>query len=184
MDYSNLNSVELLKLLEVRDREIVELKNKIKEIAIIDEITSLYNKNFLYKSLSYEMSRSQRSQSYLSVLLFGINNFNVIKERYGEEITNIVLVQIARLLKISIRDIDILGRYGEGEFMLILPDMNPNMGHVVAERIQRLMDKEIFPVESRVTLAYGLKSFEGESVNKLIDIAETSLKLERKDFNR
>lgn len=184
MDYSNLDLVELLKLLEERDREIVELKEKIEEIATIDEVTALYNKSFLYKSLSYEMSRSQRSQSYLSILLFGINNFNPLKERYGEEITNIILVQIARLLKISIRDIDILGRYGEGEFMLILPDMNPNMGHVVAERIQRLMDKEIFPVESRITLSYGLKSFEGESVNKLIDIAETSLRLERKDFNR
>ncbi|TJX14389.1 diguanylate cyclase [Tissierella creatinini] len=184
MTYSNFTTEELVKLLEERDEEIQKLRNKVDEIAIIDETTSLYNKSFLYKALGYEMSRAQRSQGYLSVLLFGINNFNAIKERYGEEITNIILVQIARLLKISVRDIDIVGRYGDGEYMLILPDMNPNNGNVVAERIQRLMDKEIFPVESRVTLAYGIKSFEGESVNKLINLAETSLNLERKDFNR
>ncbi len=184
MSYLNLNTEELIQLLEERDSEIQRLKKKIEEETIRDQTTSLFNKGFLYKALSHEMNRAQRSQSYLSVLLLGINNFNSIKERYGDEITNIILVQIARLLKVSIRDVDIVGRYGDGEFMLILPDMSPNNGNIVAERIQRLMEKEIFPIESRVTLSYGIKSFEGESINKLINIAETNLSLNRKNFNR
>lgn len=184
MTYLDLTNEKLLEMLKERDNEISRLRKKIEDISIIDEVTSTYNKGFMYKTLDYEMKRAQRNQSYLNVLLLGINNFQNIKEEYGDEISDLILAQMARLIKSSIRSIDIVGRYSSGDFIIILPDMNPNKGGIVADRIQKLMDKEIFPIESRITISYGLKHYEGETINRLLDVAEANLNSNRKDFIR
>lgn len=184
MTYLDLTNEKLLQMLEERDNEILGLKKKIEDISIIDEVTSTYNKGYMYKTLDYEMKRAQRNQSYLNVLMLGINNFQSIREKYGEDISNMILLQIARLIKSSLRSIDIVGKYSYGDFIIILPDMNPNKGSIVVDRIQKLMDKETFPIESRITISYGLKHYEGETINRLLDVAEANLNTNRKDFIR
>jgi len=184
MNFENLDRQEFIDLLDKLYKQIDDLKRKIAELQIYDDVTKLLNRKALYNTLDYEIKRATRNQGFLSVLLLGINNFNEIKERFGDEIGDIILVQIARLIKSSTRNIDIIGRYSDDDFMIILPDMNPNNGEFVAERIQRLIDKEIFPVDTRITLSHGLKFFEGESPNKLIEIAERNLHLSKKEYNR
>lgn len=184
MYYDNLEKDECIVLVEKLYKQIGNLNKKISELQIFDDVTKVLNRKSLYNTLDYETKRATRNQEFLSVLLLGVNNFNLIKERFGDEIGDIVLVQIARLIKSSTRNIDIIGRYSDDEFMIILPDMNPNNGGVVAERIQRLIDKEIFPIDSRITLSSGLKIFEGESPSKLIEIVERNLHLSKKEYNR
>lgn len=182
MSYSNLEKEELIVILTDIQKQMKELKEKASDLVLIDDVTNLFNRKVLYKTLSYEIKRSIRGYGHLSVILLGINNFDEIEEKYGEEVSNILLRQVGDLLVNSIRSIDIVGIYDKNEFMLILPDMNPKKGWVVAERIQKLMDKEIFPVDNRVTLSVGLKYYEGEPINKLIEIAEENLHLAKKEY--
>lgn len=184
MFYEDYDKQELVDLLNQLYKQIDDLKRKVSESQVYDDVTKLLNRKSLYNTLDYEIKRATRNQGFLSVLLLGVNNFNGIKERFGDEIGDIILVQVARLIKNSTRNIDIIGRYSDDDFMIILPDMNPNNGGVVAERIQRLIDKEIFPVDIRITLSHGLKLFEGESPNKLIEIAERNLHLSKKEYSR
>lgn len=184
MTYSNLEKEELLVILTEMQKQLNEMKEKVADLIIIDEVTNLYNRKILYKTLSYETKRSIRGYGHLSVILFSINNFDGIQEKYGEEISNILLRQVGEFLLNTIRSIDILGVYDRNEFMLILPDMNPKKGWVAAERIQKLIDKEIFPVDNRVSLSVGLKHYEGEPINKLIEITERNLHLAKKEYAR
>lgn len=184
MTYSNLEKEELIVILTDIQKQFNELKEKVNDLILIDEITNLYNRKILYKTLAYEIKRSIRGYGHLSVILLSINNFDGINEKYGEEISNILLKQVANLLLNTVRSIDIVGVYDKNEFMLILPDMNPKKGWVAAERIQKLMDKEIFPVDNRVTLSVGLKHYEGEPINKLIEITERNLHLAKKEYGR
>lgn len=161
MSCDDLNKKELIEVIEKLNVQIEELGKKISELVTTDGITNVYNRKELYRILEYEATRAERNNSYLSVLLLCVVDYDAIKDRYGEEMFNLILIQITRLIKRTIRSIDIIGRYEDDKFMLILPDINPNKGGVVADRIKKVVDKEIFPDVLSITICKGLKTKDG-----------------------
>ncbi|WFA08616.1 diguanylate cyclase [Tissierella sp. Yu-01] len=161
-------------LMNLRE-QIKDLNNKISDLEIMDEVTQLYNRKELYNFLDYEVKRSQRYSNSLSVLLLRINNYTSIREKLGEQKTNVILAQISKLLKLNTRDIDIIGRYSDDTFMIILPDTNSIKADIIAERMQRLIESEIFLEDIKVTLNSGIKQYEGEFPQNIIDIALQNL---------
>jgi diguanylate cyclase (GGDEF)-like protein/PAS domain S-box-containing protein len=112
------------------------LNEKLNLLSITDGLTEVYNHRHFQDRLSEEVERLQRQKgSILSLLILDIDDFKYFNDTYGHQCGDMVLKQLAMILKNSIRTIDILARYGGEEFAIILPNSNAEQAVVVAERI-------------------------------------------------
>ena len=169
MDLSN--DILLKEIQDLRE-ENRALKKKIQELDPRDRLTGLLNKSSLYERLEYEVLRTERSQSYLSLLLIRISDYTKLAEEHGKETLDLLTRLMGQAISESIRAVDILGRYENGGFLLILPDVQPNKGVVVAERLKKAIDKNIDPLGIKIRYSVGVKLYKGEPVNQLLSEAE------------
>jgi diguanylate cyclase (GGDEF)-like protein len=147
---------------------------------ITDPLTGLYNLRFIRKRLNEELSRSIRYNLRLSMIILSISpkadrNIPQVRATAGP-----VLKEIARVLSSSLRDIDLVGRFGESEFCVILPSTPPKEAMLVAERIQRNVRKElgnIKQIQDTYSTSIGIASFpdDGASPGDIINAARTAL---------
>ena len=167
-------------LLKIRD-----LREKLKVVSTTDELTGLYNRKYLNERLEQEISRAKRYGNSLSCLLFDLDFFKVVNDIYGYEWGDVLLRSIADKLKQLIRKEDVLTRYGDEEFVLILPNTSEDNAFLFAERFRRDIEKmEFIPAgeEERhpITISGGISTFpciEGaqEDANTIIRYAEHAL---------
>ena len=158
---------------------------KLKIVSTTDELTGLHNRKYLNERLEQEISRSRRYGISLSCLLFDLDFFKVVNDIYGYEWGDVLLRSIADKLKQLIRKEDILTRYGDEEFLLILPNTSEDNAFLFAERFRRDIEKmEFIPAgeEERhpITISGGISTYpciEGaeEDANTIIRYAEHAL---------
>ena len=144
--------------------KVYELEEKVKEVSTTDELTGLHNRKYLQERLDAEISRAKRYKTPLSCLLFDIDFFKVVNDMYGYEWGDILLKQLAGKLKQVIRKEDVLTRYGDEEFILILPNTSEDNAFLFGERFRRDIEKmEFIPTgeEERhpITISGGISTF-------------------------
>ena len=164
---------------------VKELREKISLVTTTDELTGLHNRRYLQERLEAEISRARRYNTKLSCLLFDIDFFKVVNDMYGYDWGDVLLKKIAELLSNFIRKEDILTRYGDEEFVVILPNTKEENAFIFAERFRREIEKmEFIPAgeEERhpITISGGISSFPflenvEENANTLIRYAEHAL---------
>ncbi len=167
-------------LLKIRD-----LREKLKVVSTTDELTGLHNRRYLNERLEQEISRARRYGTKLSCLLFDLDFFKVVNDIYGYEWGDVLLRSIADKLKQLIRKEDVLTRYGDEEFLVILPNTSEDNAFIFAERFRREIEKmEFIPAgeEERhpITISGGISTYpciEGaeEDANTIIRYAEHAL---------
>ncbi len=167
-------------LLKIRD-----LMVKVRVVSTTDELTSLHNRKYLHERLEQEISRSKRYGTKLSCLLFDLDFFKVVNDIYGYDWGDMLLRSIADKLKLLIRKEDILTRYGDEEFLVVLPNTSEANAFLFAERFRRDIEKmEFIPAgeEERhpITISGGISTYpciEGaeEDVNTIVRYAEHAL---------
>ena len=167
-------------LLKIRD-----LREKLKVVSTTDELTGLHNRKYLNERLEQEISRARRYGNSLSCLLFDLDFFKVVNDIYGYEWGDVLLRSIADKLKQLIRKEDILTRYGDEEFLLILPNTSEDNAFLFAERFRREIERmEFIPAgeEERhpITISGGISTYpciQGaeEDANTIIRYAEHAL---------
>ncbi|MBQ3311918.1 GGDEF domain-containing protein [bacterium] len=165
--------------------KVYELEEKVKEVSTTDELTGLHNRKYLQERLDAEISRAKRYKTPLSCLLFDIDFFKVVNDMYGYEWGDILLKQLAGKLKQVIRKEDVLTRYGDEEFILILPNTSEDNAFLFGERFRRDIEKmEFIPTgeEERhpITISGGISTFPcmknvEEDANTIIRYAEHAL---------
>lgn len=165
--------------------KIKELRDKLLQVSTTDELTGLHNRKYLQERLEQEISRAKRYGTKLSCLLFDLDFFKVVNDIYGYEWGDVLLRSIADKLKQLIRKEDILTRYGDEEFLLILPNTSEENAFLFAERFRRDIEKmEFIPAgeEERhpITISGGISSYPclenvDEDVNTIIRYAEHAL---------
>lgn len=111
-------------------------KEAFKKQSRTDDLTGLYNRRHIFVELEREFERATRYKRPLSGMMIDIDDFKKINDKYGHLTGDRVIRTFARLLEDSIRTIDILGRYGGDEFLLILPETPLNDALIVAQRIR------------------------------------------------
>ena len=158
----------------------VELVERLTELAIIDGLTDTYVRRHFMERFGEELARSERMGLPLSLLMLDIDHFKQHNDEMGHLVGDVILKEVARLLKRSIREIDLVGRYGGEEFALLLPDTPKEGALQVAERIRCAIEVHSFTAydESvRVTGSIGVASFpiDGVRVEQLIDAADGAL---------
>lgn len=165
--------------------KIRELRDKLRTLSTTDELTGLHNRKYLLERMEQEISRSKRYAVPLSVLLFDLDFFKVVNDIYGYEWGDVLLRSIADKLKMLIRKEDILTRYGDEEFIVVLPNTSEDNAFLFAERFRKDIEKmEFIPAgeEERhpITISGGIATFPclpdtEEDSNTIIRYAEHAL---------
>ena len=111
-------------------------KKSLKEMSIKDELTGLYNIRFFHHRLIEELSRADRNNNFVSLLMMDLDGFKYFNDNYGHVVGDYVLKESANLISSAVRPSDIVCRYGGDEFIVILPEADENVALKVANRIQ------------------------------------------------
>ena len=162
-----------------------EIKKELVKSAICDELTGLYNRKYLHHRLDAEISRSKRYGTPVSCMLLDIDYFKIVNDMYGYDWGDILLKKIAQMLNALVRKEDVLTRYGDEEFIVILPETTEQQAMIFAERFRSDVEKmEFIPANEEerhpITISGGIASFptDGdieENSNTLIRYAEHAL---------
>ncbi len=118
---------------------------QIKALSYTDEMTGLHNYRYFSMRLREEIARSKRNESSLSLLILDVDFFKNYNDTLGHPAGDEVLRQLSTLLKQSVRDNDIVTRYGGEEFAIILPATDKKGATILAERIRLAVEKHRFP---------------------------------------
>lgn len=109
---------------------------KLEMVSRVDGLTQLFNRSHWQSRLNEEFSRAARYGSPLSLIMFDLDHFKTTNDTYGHLGGDAVLVQVARIVRESLRENDIAGRYGGEEFGIVLVNTSEEGACVVAERIR------------------------------------------------
>lgn len=120
---------------------------KIKQLAITDKLTNMYNRRYFMELLKSEIERGRRTKKPLSLAILDIDNFRDYNNAHGHLVGDKLLMEFSAILKKSIRNIDTAGRYGGEEFVVLLPESNPQDAAIVAERIRKSLEENYFEGE-------------------------------------
>lgn len=160
-------------------RQLKDAYQRIEQIAVRDELTGLYNRRFLLDLLARERSRAKRLKTEFAACLFDIDHFKSINDSFGHSVGDAVLKRFALIANSGLRDVDVLGRYGGEEFLMILPDTGVVGARSAAERIRRLVESAAFqqlPEGRKVTVTIGVAcSRQDEDTEGLIGRADAAL---------
>ena len=108
----------------------------LRELALVDPLTHLYNRHFLVQHLDLEIARARRQDYPLAVVMFDLNDFKQINDRHGHSAGDLALHQFAARLKKAIRNSDFPIRLGGDEFVVLLPECNPEHIPRVLSRVK------------------------------------------------
>jgi len=162
--------------------ENARLHAQVQEMAITDGLTGLLNHRRLQEVLREEIWRAERYRYALSLIMIDVDGFKHYNDTYGHPKGDILLKSLAYLIRTTIRQIDIAGRYGGEEFLVILPQTNKLQARFTAERIRLTVAEHRFYGHSslpevRKTISLGVASFPEDAPTQtgLIEMADQAL---------
>lgn len=146
-----------------------QLHQEVKQQAITDGLTGLYNFRYIKDRLEEEVKRAQRFKHSLALIMADIDDFKNFNDTYGHPEGNKVLKSLANILRYNIREVDIVARYGGEEFIIILPEANREEAKKIAERIRSKVEKCNFGDEKnhperKITISLGITSCFQENI--------------------
>jgi diguanylate cyclase (GGDEF)-like protein len=135
-----------------------EALRELAEQAIRDPMTGLYNRRFLREFLGRELIRARRAGTGLAAIMMDLDHFKRINDSFGHEAGDLVLIEVATLLKGSIRGSDMVCRFGGEEFVLVLTDATCASALRRCEEIQAAI-KRLEPMHGGQSLGHPTASF-------------------------
>jgi len=156
------------------------LYEQVQELAITDSLTKVFTRRYSLDRFEEELRRSGEFNLSMSFLMIDIDNFKSFNDKYGHLVGDAILKSAADIIKLNCREIDLIGRYGGEEFMVIMPMTSKDGGLFAAERIRKSLEsKQIraFDELLKVTLSIGVASFPQDAgdCQDLIDKADWAL---------
>ncbi len=164
--------------LRLTQRKLKIKNRRLEELAITDKLTSLFNRVKLDNSLKYELDRAHRFSTDLSIIIIDIDDFKKVNDTYGHLVGDKVLINIAKILTHNIRKVDILGRWGGEEFLVICPHTDEKgvlkLAKNLREKIQNSTNIE--ELESTVTASFGITFLKpSDNIDSFIKRADDAL---------
>ena len=169
--------------------------NLLEQEAVTDALTGLLNRRYLDRRLREEVARSRRYALPLSALLLDIDLFKQINDRHGHQAGDLVLLELAKMAPESLREADILMRYGGEEFLILAPNTALYDARLIAERLRKSIESHDFELRGcsngatllRLTVSIGVASLGDriDSAEKLIRATDENLyRAKRQGRNR
>ncbi|MBN2753458.1 MAG: GGDEF domain-containing protein [Candidatus Goldbacteria bacterium] len=153
---------------------------KLEDKANHDPLTGLFNKGYLEEQLTYHFELAKRSGNPMAVMFLDIDHFKKVNDTYGHQRGDEVLKKIAHILKDKSRAINVVGRFGGEEFMIIGPISDYKSALYLGERIRTAVEKEIFSHENtdfNITISIGISVWNSSitSEKDLVKFADEAL---------
>jgi diguanylate cyclase (GGDEF)-like protein len=154
------------------------LHQKVKELAMIDPLTRIYNRHYFNDVMQREKKRIKRFGYSICILMMDVDGLKSINDRYGHMTGDKVLTDIARILKSSIRESDVLARFGGDEFIILMPNADAEDGYSLSSRIQQSIiraNQELSDNEPRRSLSIGIYASGSDDLNQILREADKEL---------
>ncbi len=156
------------------------LYRKVQELAIKDGLTEVSSRRYFMERFSEEIQRSAKFKYKFSLLMIDIDHFKKYNDHYGHFVGDAILKEVSRGIRENIRQIDLVGRYGGEEFVVILPDTDRDGALLAAERIRQAIQAKkarVYDEDLEVTISIGLSVFPEDSKESepLIEKADVAL---------
>jgi diguanylate cyclase (GGDEF)-like protein/PAS domain S-box-containing protein len=152
---------------------------KMQTQAITDALTGIYNRRGLFEIGEFEFLRARRINRPLCALMLDIDHFKRVNDHYGHATGDQALRGLTERCRTALRAVDVIGRYGGEEFVILLPDTNLESARLVAERLRQSITKEPFATDSgplRITISIGVaEASVRDTLGTLVERADAAL---------
>jgi diguanylate cyclase (GGDEF)-like protein/PAS domain S-box-containing protein len=160
--------------------ENARLMAEVKRLAVTDELTGISNRRGLFEMGNHELAAALRQGMPLTCLMIDLDNFKDINDKYGHAIGDVTLQEVTRRVSQNVRSIDVFGRYGGEEFVVLLIQSGLNTGINIAERIRKAVAEDQIETEDGnflATISVGVAEAtpETESLETLIKQSDQAL---------
>jgi len=165
----NDSSKKIIKALEK------DLK-KTTKAAETDEMLQIYNRSKFIDILKSEMEEGRFSRRKLSLIMFDVDKFKNINDKFGHHVGDVVLRGITEIVKNEIRAVDTFARYGGEEFMIIVPDIDIKNAVKIAKRLRKAIAEKEFEDIENVSCSFGVSQMKKEDdIDSFIQRADKAL---------
>ena len=171
IDQFDENALRLLEIIAAQTAiafDRARLYTELRTEAVTDPLTRLYNRRYLHDRLREERSRAVRNHHSLLAMMLDIDHFKQVNDRYGHDAGDVVLVELAGLVRGVMRAEDIVARYGGEEFCILVPEIPLDEARVLAERLRQVVETHEFPEAAgsrRVTVSIGIAPFHADDTD-------------------
>jgi two-component system cell cycle response regulator len=141
---SMLRIKRLQEALEEREKQLLEMNERLRFMSLTDGLTGLDNRRHLNERIDEMFQHAQRLNEPFSIVMCDLDKFKSVNDTYGHQAGDEVLKQLADILKDEAREIDRVGRYGGEEFMLLLPGTVLDAAVTFAERVRKRIERHTF----------------------------------------
>ncbi len=149
----------------------------VQALAVTDSLTGGYNRRYLHDFLGRELSRCDRYEHGLSVLMLDVDHFKDYNDAYGHLAGDEALRQIVAVLRQGVRQVDLIARVGGEEFVVVLPEVVSPGGQITAERLRAALAAHAFP-HGQLTASFGVVTCRDQNpaeVETLLAMADRAL---------
>lgn len=158
----------------------VLLYETVETLAITDSLTGLYVRRYFSERLYEEAQRSKRYKFSFSLLMIDIDDFKRCNDTYGHLVGDVILRDIAHIMKTNVREIDIVSRYGGEEFVILLPETGAEGAKLTAERLRKKTEENVFKAydeKLKITISTGISVYPEDTAgaSELIEKADMAL---------
>lgn len=152
---------------------------EVKSLAVSDPLTGLANYRQVVDALENEIKRYGRSERPFVVLLLDLDGLKKINDAFGHIVGSRALCRLADMLRLYSREMDTAGRYGGDEFVLILPETDPEAARIVAQRISKRLAEDGETPKIFVSIGMAVFPDDGETLNEILAAADRDLYREK-----
>jgi diguanylate cyclase (GGDEF)-like protein/PAS domain S-box-containing protein len=157
---ADLEKANNMLLEEIAERTRIE--EKLRELSEIDPLTAIYNRRKLFELLGLETEKARRYERPLSLLIFDLDHFKKVNDKFGHDVGDIVLKITAHIIGDVIRNADIFARYGGEEFIIVSPETDINGAVALAEKVRATVEHYGYPAAGKITISAGVAELSAE----------------------
>ncbi len=177
--FASLRTKALQDELREKNRQMEIVLSQVETLAITDPLTELFNRRHFEAAIEKEFNRTVRYKSPTSCVMIDIDHFKSINDEYGHRTGDMVLREIAKIIKDCLRKVDTIARWGGEEFVVLLPGTGKEKAFTAAERIMKTVSGHSFSgISKQITVSIGIASVPESSIDnaeKLIDASDNAL---------
>lgn len=169
-------NIELENKVLARTKELGKANHELENLATTDSLTQIANRYGLMKRLDGEINRSQRFNETFSVVMLDVDFFKKVNDQYGHDVGDYVLQELSLLISEELRVVDLFGRFGGEEFLVIMPSTLLDEAFNSAERIRKKIEKYDFKHKGKITISLGVAQYStNQKVHDLIKNVDVAL---------
>ena len=158
------------------NKELERNKVELERLASTDKLTGIYNRTRLDDLFNREIERSKRYKKSFGCAIFDIDHFKLVNDNHGHLVGDIAIKEISALIKNNIRKLDIFGRWGGEEFLLILPEINHEGMKYLLEKIREIISKHSIDKIGCQTVSIGATQYQqGDIIDSITKRADDAL---------